>query len=110
MQWLIAFICACICFAIFSNLQKKSKDEENENENENKNKMILFFFIVLIFQIVFYYFDIVSFFKSSQSISMTKPPIENDPLPHFSRTQQEYFEKEILRNIHQDINVGYPDF
>jgi len=112
MQWLIAFICACICFAILSNLQKKPE----KDEPENKNNMILFFFIVLIFQIVFYYFDIVSFFKSSSSQTIpTKVEAESvsNPslqLPHFSKSQQEFFEKELLRNIHQDINVGYPNF
>ena len=119
MQWLIAFILACATFAIYYMIQKKPVYQTEEEKASDFNKsMILFFFIIIIYQIVFYYFDIASIFTGSKKVEGGGEQINIEDNSHqvrneilkLSRGEQEALEKELLRSIHQDINVGYPGF
>lgn len=113
MQWLIAFIAACLCFWIIQHMDKTPDDPKNKSKYQN-NKIILFFFIVIMFQIVFYYLDICSFEKwgdltKTQNGGNIISDIEGN-VAKMTRAQQELMEQELLRNIRQDISVGCPPF
>lgn len=100
-------------------IQKKPVYQTEEEKASDFNKsMILFFFIIIIYQIVFYYFDIASIFTGSKKVSggaeeivggEPEAVVRNEILK-LSRGEQEALEKQLLRSIHQDINVGYPGF
>ena len=119
MQWLIAFVLACITFGIYNLIHKKPIDQTEEEKSSDFNKsMVLFFFIIIIYQIVFYYFDIASIFTGSKKVEGGREQINIEDNSHqvrneilkLSRGEQEALEKELLRSIHQDINAGYPGF
>ena len=133
-QWFIAFILACVTFFIINSIQKDHSEKDHSEKDKNikkssNNSVILFFFIVIIFQVLFYYFDFAAIFTGSGN----KKPIDTDAnlltsdgsysgedfdsevdvpkeLLRLNKGQQEILEKELLRSIHQDIHVGYPDF
>lgn len=104
-QWILALIAACICFGIILMFEKK--DPDNIDKNDNK-KYILFFFIIIMFQIIFYYLDLSSFITKMISGGAENKPIQN--LSELTRQQQELLQSEFIKNINQDINVGYPPF
>jgi len=122
MQWFIAFISACIFFALIYTMQQDNSPDKNTEDKKDTNKLIiLFFFIVIIFQILFYYFDIGSSLfsgKTEGAVRSAGSALTDDSASQqhieeilkLSKGQQELLEKELLRSIHQDINVGYPGF
>lgn len=133
MQWAIAFVAACLCFWVIQNLEKPKLDNQKPDETASawNNKIILFFFIVVIFQIVFYYLDIASYFKGfgvrggvgggggdggdgsgggGGADGGAAAAAMRHEILKLSRSQQDAFEKEIIRGIRQDINIGSPPF
>lgn len=101
-------------------LQKKAVYQtEKEKAGDFNKSIILFFFIVIIYQIVFYYFDIASIFTGSKKVDGgggeevfggEPDTLVRNEILKLSRGEQEALEKQLLRSIHQDINVGYPGF
>lgn len=99
--------------------KKPAYQTEEEKTSDFNRSMMLFFFIVIIYQIVFYYFDIASIFTGSKKVTggtveeivggEPEAVVRNEILK-LSRGEQEALEKQLLRSIHQDINVGYPGF
>lgn len=99
MKLIFAVICALVSFAILRNYRSKPNSEEEPQTRSLGSEAALFFFLLVVFIGVFYWLDIGNIFGSSNTAQK---------LPGGGSNIE--YEREFIKNIREDVNVGMPNF
>ena len=103
-QWVYAIIATIVCFAVIKySSSNKNKNEYNTMKNNELSLQdgVLFMFMLLIFVALTYWFN----------IGGTNPAMKTskDIMDTIGGFNKEY-ERVMVNNIRQDVNVSYEPF
>ncbi len=101
MKWIITIILTVVSYFILQSIDDNKARKEFRDTAPMSKRILLFFFLLIMYLVIVFYFNLGSLFEFKN---------KKDNLSLGGRKFEEEMEKNMLNNIHEEIETGIPPF